>query len=120
LLCSVTFWVAALMLMPDAPRINVLPGVIVSAPPGEVTWMPCQLRLTPSATVFAPVTVLFQTATSPAPGAAPPLQPPPKLRLVVLSALMIGTASARGGANCKSDNKTAVETIRRGARERHL
>src|ERR1035437_1061933 len=56
--------------------------------------MPLQLVSAPRATVFAPVTVMFQTAMSPTPGTTLPDHDVVRLRLSVLLALTMADAWA--------------------------
>ena len=83
---TVRFWVAALMSMPDEPRVSVLPGPMVTAAPGLVIVIPFQPRSAPRSTEFEPVTIELHVATSAAVGSTAPLQLEVMLRLLALLA----------------------------------
>src|SRR4051812_23799046 len=94
----VKFCVALVMSIPDALRVSVFPGPIVTGPAGLVICTPAHTRSPPRRTEFALVTVLLQRATSPAPGTTAPTQLEFRFRLSVLLALLMVAAEASTGS----------------------
>ena len=74
-----------------APKVRVLPALMVTGPLGFSMTIPAQVRSAPRTVVLAEVTVLFQLATSVVAGATPPTQLPPRPRSVAVSFLTTGT-----------------------------
>src|ERR1043166_1262172 len=70
-----------------ALSVSVFPELMVTNAPGLVIWIWPIVISAPNTTVFAAVTVLFQSATSPLPG-TPPDQLLVRFRLLVLFALV--------------------------------
>src|SRR4051812_42462248 len=93
----VRFCVAAVMSIPEPFSVSVFPAPIVTGPPGLVSCKPAHVRFVPSRTEFGPVTVLFQRATSAAPGTVPPTQLVVRFKLSTLLSLTMTAADAACG-----------------------
>src|SRR5690349_11888549 len=102
--------VAALISMPDAPLVKVLPALIVTKSIGLAIRIPAQLASAPNKVVLGPVTiVLFHTPTSAAPGATPPTQELPRLRLSALSALIRSAPMEANGVAARNVNAASQQ-----------
>jgi hypothetical protein len=106
------FCVAEAMSIPAVPSVSVLPAEMVTAPVGFAIRMPCQERSPPSTAVLAPVTVLFQTATSPLVGATPPAQLVPRPRVSALLALMTSAVKPTRGKASEAATAKHTTTLR--------
>ena len=73
----------------DPPNVSVFPALMVTKPPGSAMTISAQFVSAPRTVVLALVTVLSHCAVSPEPGAVPPTQLLPRIRLSVLLALEI-------------------------------
>src|ERR1700677_24457 len=108
---------ALLRLTPLAPLVRVVSPVITTGADGLAMTIPNQLTALPSVLVqlAAVVTVEFQMALSPLPGATPLTQLPPSSKLMLLFPLIW---SAPAGAVAIIASKSAISFMFTGATTR--